>query len=256
MVEPGLSIKVKLPLLIGGLLVTVAAIYSAAAYERMRASSRAAATSRLATVADQYAQALRTQRDQIVAGAISVAESPAVRAYAAHPSAGGRAAAEAALRPIGLQAPQLVAVELWSADRRRSLAVGEPDRWGSPAAVAELVRALAGADSGVVGRFRAVGDSIVYPVGARVITPRTAASYLVQWRLVTLSPQAREQVSRLIGSNGRPWRWGIATPCCATNGPAALSWPPPAPRRGPRGSSWWNFRATPPSLPRGSCCAR
>ena len=37
----GLSISVKLPLLIGGLLVAVTAIYSGAAYERVRGTSRA-----------------------------------------------------------------------------------------------------------------------------------------------------------------------------------------------------------------------
>src|SRR5437763_1620996 len=153
----GLSISVKLPLLIGGLVVAVTGIYSWAAYQRMRTSSRAAATARLRTVAEQYARALKTQRDQFVAAARTVAASPALRVYVARPSAAARASAEAALRPGGLQAEQVVGVELWSADRVRLLTVGDPDRWTSSAAAGAFVQELAGTDSGAVGRFGAVG---------------------------------------------------------------------------------------------------
>src|ERR1041384_7573858 len=125
----GVSISVKLPLLIGGLLVAVTAIYSGAPDERVRGPSRAAVTERLGTVADQYARALKTQRDQLVAGLQSMADLAAVRAPAAPPRVAGRPGAQAALQPVGLQAQQVVAVELWSLDRRRLLAIGEPDRW-------------------------------------------------------------------------------------------------------------------------------
>ena len=198
----GLSIQLKLPLLIGGLLVAVTGIYSWAAYQTMQSSASATVTTRLGTVADQYAQALKTQRDQFVDAVRSVAENPAVRAYTAHPSATARASAEAALRPSGIQAQQVVAVELWTADGRRLLASGDAARWTSTGAAAPFQRELARGDSGAVGQFRAVGDAIVYPVGAPVLTGATERGYLVQWRVITLSRQAREQVSRLIGSDG------------------------------------------------------
>ena len=202
MAGQGLSIQVKLPLLIGGLLVAVIGIYSWAAYQTMQRSASVTVTTRLGTVADQYAQALKNQRDQFVAAVRIAAESPAVGAYTAHPSPAGRASAEAALRPSGVQAQQVVAVELWTADGRRLLTTGDTARWTRAAATTRLLQELARADSGAVGPFRAVGDAIVYPVGAPVITDATPRGYVVQWRLVTLSPQAREQVSRLIGSNG------------------------------------------------------
>src|SRR5437762_3397454 len=198
----GLSIQLKLPLLIGGLLVAVTGIYSWAAYQTMQSSASATVTTRLGTVADQYAQALKTQRDQFVDAVRSVAENPAVRAYTAHPSATARASAEAALRPSGIQAQQVVAVELWTADGRRLLASGDAARWTSAGAAAPFQRELARGDSGAVGQFRAVGDAIVYPVGAPVLTGATGRGYLVQWRVITLSRQAREQVSRLIGLDG------------------------------------------------------
>ncbi|HET7296105.1 MAG TPA: ATP-binding protein [Gemmatimonadales bacterium] len=198
----GLSFKVKLPLLIGALLVVVTGIYSWAAYARIRSSASAAIRERLATVASQYAQALKTQRDQLVAAVQGVAESPAVRAYAAHPIPAARSAAEAALRPVGLQALQAVTVELWNTEPRRMLAVGDTARWGGAPTPTQLLQTLATADSGAVGRFRAVGDTILYAVGAPVVTGGRTRGYVVQWRLVTLSAQARDQVSRLIGSQG------------------------------------------------------
>ena len=166
----GLSIKVKLPLLIGGLLLAVTAIYSLAAFAKIRSSSSAAVMERLRTVADQYARALKTQRDQLVTAVQGVAEDPAVQAYVAHPTVAGRSSAEAGLRPVGLQASQAVTVELWSAEPRRILALGDTARWRGAPTPAELLRALAGADSGAVGRFRAVGDTILYAVGAPVTT--------------------------------------------------------------------------------------
>ena len=198
----GLSIQVKLPLLIGGLLVAVTGIYSWAAYQTMQRSASATVTTRLGTVADQYAQALKTQRDQFVDAVRRVAENPAVRAYTAHPSPAGRASAEAALRPSDIQAQQVVAVELWTADGRRLLASGDAARWTSTRATAPFRQELARSDSGAVGQFRAVGDAIVYPVGAPVLKGATGRGYVVQWRVISLSPQAREQVSRLIGSDG------------------------------------------------------
>src|SRR5947207_126766 len=80
----GLSIQVKLPLLIGAVLVAVTGIYSWAAYQTMQRSASTTIMVRLRTVADQYAQALTTQRDQLVAAVQSIAASPAVRAYAVH----------------------------------------------------------------------------------------------------------------------------------------------------------------------------
>ena len=69
-----------MPLLIGGLLVVVTVIYGGAAYQAVRRSSAGAAIARLGTVTDQLAQLLTTSRDQLVAGARAVADSPAVRA--------------------------------------------------------------------------------------------------------------------------------------------------------------------------------
>ena len=200
----GLSIKMKLPLLIGSLLVVVTVFYGWAAYQTVRTSTALAVTARLGTVVDQLALTLRASRGQLLRAMRSVSDSPAVRAYALHPVARLRAGAEAALRPAAAPAQQVVLAELWSTAGRRLLWVGAADRWSDAHAASDLLQQAAGADSGVLGPFRAVGDTLVYGVAVPVTAGGRLLAYLVQWRLVAASADTRQQnerLNRLIGSD-------------------------------------------------------
>src|SRR5205085_18806 len=84
-VRRGLSISVKLPLLIAALVVAVTLSYGWAAYQTVRRSTATAVASRLGTVVDQLAATLKAARGQLLATARTVADSPAVRAYALAP---------------------------------------------------------------------------------------------------------------------------------------------------------------------------
>src|SRR5437588_12309060 len=84
-VRRGLSISVKLPLLIAGLVVAVTLSYGWAAYQTVRRSTAAAVASRLGTVVDQPAGTLKASRVQLLATARTVADSPPLRAYALEP---------------------------------------------------------------------------------------------------------------------------------------------------------------------------
>ena len=199
----GLSIKAKLPLLIGGLLVLVTLVYGWAAYQTVRVSTAVAVTARLGTVVDQLALTLKASRSQLLAATRTVADSPAVRAYATHPEARLRASAEAALRPPAIPGQQIVVTELWSGGRRL-LAVGAPDKWSDARGAADLLEQAARTDSGAVGPFRAVGDSIVYGLAAPVMAAGRLRGYVVQWRRVAASADTRQQnerLNRLIGSD-------------------------------------------------------
>jgi signal transduction histidine kinase len=195
-------ISVRLPLLIGGVVVAVTGSYGWAAYQTVRRSTATAGTARLGTVVDQLAGTLKASRDQLIAAARTVADSPAVRAYALAPGEARRAAAQAALRWGGLQAQQIAATELWSADRRPLLGVGDTHAWSRPSAARALLDAAA--DSGAVGPFYPAGDSIGYAVAAPVVAASRVRGYVVQWRRIAQSADTREQnsrLSRLIGSD-------------------------------------------------------
>ena len=196
----GLSIKLKLPLLIGGLVVVVTGVYAVAAY---RATARAAvsvATDRLGTVTDQFADMLHGSRNQIASHLDSIARNPAVVAYVTRPVASRSAAALAALVPPLERTGSVAGVALWSADRRRLLSQGEAPRRGL-VADSSLLRQAAVSDTAVIGPFRIAGDSLAYPIAARVGTAGHTLGYVVEWRWVAGTARSREQLNRIVGAN-------------------------------------------------------
>jgi signal transduction histidine kinase len=170
----------------------------------VRRSTAVAVTARLGTVVDQLALTLKASRSQLLGLTRTVANSPGVRAYATHPEADLRPAAEAALRPPAIPGQQIVATELWSAGGRRLLSVGASDKWSDARAAADLMKQAAGTDSGAVGPFRAVEDSIVYGLAVSVLAAGRLRGYVIQWRRVAASADTRQQnerLNRLIGSD-------------------------------------------------------
>jgi signal transduction histidine kinase len=193
-------ITLKLPLLIGGLLVVVTAVYSSAAYTAMVRSALAIATAHLDTATVQFARSLHQSRDQLVGAMRDAADSAAFRAFLARPDARRRARALSVLTSTGGPPAQLALSELLDPAGRRLLAVGGADRWADAGARAELLRAAARADSGVVGAFRAIGDSIVLPVAGRVMVGSTLRGYVVQWHRLMTTPEARRRTGQIVGT--------------------------------------------------------
>src|SRR5256884_3080504 len=232
----GFSISVKLPLLIGGLVVAVTGSSGWAASQTVRGSRATAVAARLGTVVDQLPLPLKASRDQLIAAARAVADSPAVRAYALEPGESRRGTTQAALRPAGPQAQQIAAVELWSADRHPLVGVGEGNRWSSAAAARALLDDV-GADSGAVGRFFTVGDSVGYAVAAPVVARSRVRGYVVQWRRIGQAGDTRDQnarLNRLIGSDAHLFIGNVAGDGRAGPAPRGLQLPvhvPPATRR-------------------------
>jgi signal transduction histidine kinase len=55
-------------------------------------------------------------------------------------------------------------------------------------------------DSNFVGKFYQAGDSIYFPIIARVTTDKKPIGYLLRWRPLRTSPQAIDQLSKLLGT--------------------------------------------------------
>ncbi|HEY6807378.1 MAG TPA: ATP-binding protein [Gemmatimonadales bacterium] len=193
-------ITVKLPLLIGGLLVVVTAIYSSAAYTAMVRSALAIATAHLDTATVQFARSLHQSRDQLVGAMRGAADSAALREFLARPDGRHRTRALAVLQSTGGPPAQLAVSELLDAAGRQVLAIGGSERWNDSAVRAELIRGAAGADSGYVGAFRAVGDSILIPVAGRVMAGGSLRGYLVQWHRLMTTPEARRRTGQIVGT--------------------------------------------------------
>jgi len=193
-------ITLKLPLLIGGLLVVVTAIYSSAAFTAMVRSALAIATAHLDTATVQFARSLHQSRDQLVTAMRGAADSAALRDYLSQPDSRRRARALAVLESTGGTPAQLAVSELLDASGRRVLAIGGAERWNDSVARAELVRRATGADSGYVGAFRAVGDSILLPVAGRVMVGKELRGYVVQWHRLMTTPETRRRTGQIVGT--------------------------------------------------------
>ena len=155
---PPLSIRVKLPLLICALVLAVAGSFTWAAYRGVSEAVVVTASDRLGSVTTQIAGLLQTSATQLLANARAVADSPAVRAYLRAPAPRMRAAALAAMRPVGPAAQQIADVELVSTGGARLLSLTDSASHGTPAVNPEMVLAGSRSDSGVIrpsrdGRF-------------------------------------------------------------------------------------------------------
>ena len=138
---PPLSIRVKLPLLICALVLAVAGSFTWAAYRGVSEAVVVTASDRLGSVTTQIAGLLQTSATQLLANARAVADSPAVRAYLRAPAPRMRAAALAAMRPVGPAAQQIADVELVSTGGARLLSLTDSASHGTPAVNPEMVLA-------------------------------------------------------------------------------------------------------------------
>src|SRR2546425_7728179 len=199
---PPLTIRVKLPLLIGALVLAVAASFSWSAYRGVSQASLVTASDRLGSVTTQIASLLETSATQLLTNARAVADSPAIRAFLQSPTPRARAAALAAMRPVGPAAQQMADVELVTTGGARLLSLSDsPAR--VPAVNPEMVQAGSRSDSGVIRPFEIVHDSVRYAVAAPVKQGGRILGYLVQWRHLTSSARGRGQLNQLIGPGAR-----------------------------------------------------
>src|SRR5207245_6120640 len=198
-----ISLRRRLPLLIGALLLAVTAVLSWVAYWGFRNALLAAAQTRLSSAADLLAGLIETSAQQLITTARAGAARPSTVAYFHHPDARTGTAALAALAVkdnpnATTPAPD---VELLDPRGERLLSsAANPRGYGKidPGAL----RAAAGPDSGVVGRFHAARDSAWYPTVAPVFFQARLAGYVVFWRRLSGTAKAKTQLNQLIGQGG------------------------------------------------------
>lgn len=190
-----LPVRLRLPLVIGGLLAIVVAAYSWAAYDGVRRASTRVAQERLAAAASQILGLLDANVTALDSTAQALAGNRDIRAFALAPSAARRAAAERALRPGAADRAEVTAAALVSADGRPLAAFGDTARWADHSA--------GSGGTGGVGALRRAGDSLEYSVAAPVSAGGRVAGYVVQWRRMASSARSRDALNQLIGAGAR-----------------------------------------------------
>lgn len=196
-----LSIKHRLPLLIGLLLSVIIVISTWAAYRGVRASVLAVGRERLLRLTEQLASLSQQSFSTQMGRTSSAANDPAIRAFLRLPSPATRPGAVAILQQFtGPQDPNNMQAELWSVDHKLALAV--PD--GSTPLQADLTtefKQCATEPFRAGGAIRLLKDTLVAPAVAAVRNEAgEPGGYLVRWRKVASTPEARKQLTDLLGS--------------------------------------------------------
>jgi PAS domain S-box-containing protein len=179
--RPASSIRLRITLLICGLILAVIAAYAAAAYQQMKSSAVATASGQLTGVAGQLAAVVAGTAAGVRAEVDSLAASPSVGRYLAAPDSATGEALLAGLQPDDADGA-IIGTELRDSAGRRllSTAAALP---GGPDALEPDVRALADPPAaGGAGPIRTMGETLVFPVVAPVEAQGRRVGTLVRWQ--------------------------------------------------------------------------
>jgi PAS domain S-box-containing protein len=196
-----LPIKQRLPLIIGGILFGIILISIWASYRSVKESALAVGRERLLSLTQQIANQTQQSLPGVLGRTFTVANEPGIRAFLQSPSATTRPGAIAALQQFGgAQDANSFQVELWDASPAILLTV--PERSASESGDLETeFKQCATEPFRAVGPIRLVKDAVVYTVLAAVKDDsEKPMGFLVRWRRVSPTPNARKQLSDLLGS--------------------------------------------------------
>ncbi len=196
----GMSIQKKLSLLVSGFLIVVIAVYSLASYRAVEAVSIDVARQRLVSLTDQLAQLLDQSAKNDVKASSTLAKSAAVRDFFKAPSSAREAVAIDTVRKSGTRPELNMRTELLDAN---GVPVGTPQADAierNQELKSEIARASVGPDFAAVGRFHLINDTLVIPTVAAVVEDNHPVGYIVRWRRISSTTQARDQLSALLGT--------------------------------------------------------
>jgi PAS domain S-box-containing protein len=124
-----------------------------------------------------------------------------VRAFVEHPTRRVPAKVLAALEGPP-QADRLVAIQLRDREGRILAQSGSHTEKVAALTTPEIDRIVRERRGSTVGSFRAMGDTVVYPVVAAISDSGTAHGYVVHWRRQASNPTSRDQIASLFGGPG------------------------------------------------------
>ncbi len=195
-----IKIRYRLPLLIGFVLFSVIVASSWASYEGVKRSALDVGNERLTRLTDQLATLLQQSVVALTAKTLTAADDPSIREYLKSPSP---STAEKAIAVIDQFTPpkdqNSVTVELRAKDGSVMLSLPS----GSPS-TPDLLVELDKADSQpfkTVGDIRSQNGTVLFPVVAAVRDESgKSIGYLVRWRKIASSAEAKRQLNELLGS--------------------------------------------------------
>ncbi len=185
----------------GGLLLAVVLLDSAASYESVKSASLAVGRERLRSAVDQVAELMSTSAANTQRTMQTAASDSTLVHFLRAPGAAGRAAALATIRKPGAATSQKIAAELWNAQRQLVITSATESAAPHGDIAAEIDRASAAPNHVAIGRLRIERDTIVLPIVAAVLDGDRSIGYYAEWHRVVTTPAARGPLLKLIGPN-------------------------------------------------------
>lgn len=197
----GLSIQQKLPLLIGGLLLTMMVAYTWLSYRAVKDGALEVGRQRLVSLTDQLGKLYEQSAKEFGKSTRTMAADSNVVAVLKTGSLRARDDAMAMLAKAGPRPENTIRTELLDANRTPVLTLPRGGTERHEELEPDLRRAATGPDFAAVGRLRLLNDTLVVPAIAAVLEGNKPIGYLVRWRRMSGSAQGREQLSKLVGAN-------------------------------------------------------
>lgn len=198
-----MSIKQRLPLLIGILLLGVIAASILAAYQGMKNIALDAESERLRLLTKQLSDFIQQTSAVQLSRTATLAGNPAVRNYLKSPQSDLKQDVISALQPSSAQPDQnALDIELWNANHTIALIIPEGSPQTPSGLETEFSQTSTTPTNTAMGEMRIINDKIVFPIVAAVKDDNGRhIGYLVRWRKVLASPEARKQFMDLLGAN-------------------------------------------------------
>lgn len=196
-----ISIKYRLPILIGTLLFVVIGACTWAAYRAVKASAQEVGRERLQNLTQQLSGLLQQSAGAIMTKTAAVANEPALRTFVKSRDEASRAEVQKQMQqflpPVDVNS---IGVELWSTEQGRifSAPEAEPISLGDLATEFQL---CASDPFKGVGAIRRVKGTIGFPAVAAIRDDGKVIGYLVRWRSLMSPPDSRQQMTKLLGTS-------------------------------------------------------
>ncbi|HJU42846.1 MAG TPA: hypothetical protein VJ691_08520, partial [Vicinamibacterales bacterium] len=195
------SIAVKLPIAFVVVLLVLGAAMGIVSYLEMRQTVISIASLRLEQAASQMATVLGTSGRQRVTAMQQLMRQPDLVAYLRTRDTVHAASIEKSIRQHLGTATAIANVEVWDPSGARLLAAGAPFGETPAASRAAYVNDLQ-SSTAIIGRLRADGDVLVYPVGGRIDDAGGPLGFVVERRRIANPSQSQQTVALLSGLIG------------------------------------------------------
>lgn len=196
----GLSIQQRLPILICVLLLCVIIIFSWTSYVGVKRATLKVGQDRLHDLTEQLSSMFGQSSQNYLTAARAMAGQDSIKKFLQSDGKDSRSASLEIMQKLQKDSLTLL-MELLDANKTSKLRSARPGIEVNVNLDSVLSDLSIGPDSSKIGKIYLAGDSMYYPVVASVTNQKKIIGYVIRWRLLSATPKAIEQFSKLIGTN-------------------------------------------------------